>query len=372
MTEIEREREAIKKAANELSAFPFWTVQDDFEPREPRVIEKPHVWHFADFEPHLLKAAEIVPPELADRRAIVFRNPGYGDLPKHSTTNTQFCAYSIYKPGEIFAPHIHSPSASRMLIKSDGKGYTTVEGEKCYLERGDLVITPNGTWHDHGNEGDEPMIWVDMLDIPVAAMFNAGKFGWEYTENGVSMERQTPSRSHLYSSRHFGTGGVRPRFAQSQVGNNAGSVQLHWKYADVRAALNAVRDEPGDPYDGIIVDYVDVMTGGPIQKTQNFSMQLLVPGKHTLSHRHNNSSVYVCIEGSGHTIINGVKHEWSESDVFCIPSNHWHEHVNASDSEDAVIYCVTDAPAMEKLGLLWEEQKTPNGEIVVLGNTIPA
>ena len=141
---------------------------------------------------------------------------------------------------------------------------------------------------------------------------------------------------------------------------------------DVRAALNAVRDEPGDPYDGVIVDYVDVMTGGPIQKTQNFSMQLLRPGEHTMSHRHSNGGVYVCIEGSGHTIINGEEFAWAENDVFCVPSMHWHEHVNGSDKEDAVLYCVSDAPALEKLGLLWEERKTATGEIVAIGNALPS
>lgn len=369
--QITAEQKEIYDAFENLQAYAFWLMQGEFEPREPKVSEQPHVWHYKDFEPHLLKAADVVPPELADRRGIIFRNPGHRDRPVQSTTNTQYCAYSIYKPGEVFSPHVHSPAASRLLIKSDGKGYTTVEGEKCYLERGDLIITPSGTWHDHGNEGTEPMIWVDMLDIPVAMFFNASKFGWNYTENGVKKNMQTPSRSHLYSSRHYGTGGVRPRFAQSEVGNGTGSPQMHWKYTDVRAALNAVRDEPGDLYDGIILDYVDVMTGGPIQKTQNFAMQLLRPGEHTLSHRHTSSTVYVCLEGSGKTIINGEAYEWGESDVFCVPSNHWHEHVNKNDGVDAVLYSVTDAPALEKLGLLWEEQKLRNGEIVSVGNTIP-
>jgi gentisate 1,2-dioxygenase len=371
MSDIESQRQDIYAAVNKLNAYAFWLIQGDMEPAEPRVREKPHVWHYKDFEPLILKAAPIVPHELAERRAFILHNPGY-DMSRPYTTNTQYIAYSFYLPGEVFEAHIHSPAASRVLLKSDGKGYTTVEGEKCYLDRGDLVITPSGTWHDHGNEGKVPMVWVDMLDIPVPALFNAGKFGWDYKENGVSVNRQSPTRSHLYSKRHYGFGGVRPRFAQTEIGNRTSSPQLHWKYTDVRAALNAVRDEPGDPYDGIIVDYVDVMTGGPIQKTQNFSMQLLRPGEHTLSHRHTNSTVYVCLEGSGYTIINGEKYSWEEDDVFCIPSMHWHEHVNPSKTSDVVLYSVTDSPAMEKLGLCWEERKTASGDIVSIGNVIPA
>lgn len=367
---VEAQRTEMYSALNDLSAYPFWQIQGDMEPREPKVREKAHVWQFKEFHPHILMAGEIVPHELADRRGIILHNPGY-DMTRPYTTNTQYVAYSVYMPGEVFAAHIHAPSASRMVLQCDGKGYTTVEGEKCYLERGDLVLTPSGTWHDHGNEGTEPMIWVDMLDIPVPILFNAAKFGFHYTENGVPVDAQSETRSQSYSRRHYGFGGIRPRFAQTQVGNNTSSPQLHWKYADARAALNAVRDEVGDAYDGIVVDYVDVINGGPIQKTQNFSMQLLRPGEHTLSHRHTNSAMYICLEGSGHTIVNGEKHSWEENDVFCVPSVHWHEHANNSDTEDAVLFSVTDAPALEKLGLLWEERKTKTGEIEQRGNIIP-
>lgn len=370
-TEIEEKRQQMYAALRALDAFGFWTIQGDMEPREPRVREVPHVWRWKDFEEHVMLAGEIVPHELADRRGIILHNPGL-DMTKPATTNTQFVAYSVYMPGEVFHPHIHSPAASRMLLKSDGKGYTTVEGEKAYLERGDLITTPSGTWHDHGNEGDVPMVWVDMLDIPVAMLFNAGKFGFDYTENGVAREMQSPTRSQLYSQRHFAVGGVRPRFAEQVVGNDNGSPQLHFKYADTRRALNAVRDEAGDPYDGVIVDYVNIMDGGPIQRTQNFSMQLLRPGEHTLSHRDTSSSVYVVIEGSGSTIINGREYKWEEDDIFCVPTYMWHEHVNASNTEDAVIYCVSDAPAVKKLGLYWEDRKDSQGNVTTIGKAIPA
>ncbi|WP_299774056.1 cupin domain-containing protein [uncultured Tateyamaria sp.] len=368
---IEAERTKMYAKLRELNAYGFWTVQGEMEPPEPKVKELAHVWRWSDFAPFVEQASRIVPHELADRRGIVLHNPGL-DMQRPSTTNTQYVAYSVYVPGEIFSAHIHSPAASRMLLKSDGKGYTTVEGEKAYLERGDLITTPSGTWHDHGNEGDEPMVWVDMLDIPVAAFFNAGKFGFNYTENGVQIPSQSATRSQMYSRRFYGTGGVRPRFAEARIGNDNGSPQLHWKYADVRAALNALRDESGDPYDGCIVDYVNVMDGGPIQKTQNFSMQLLRPGEHTLSHRHTSSSVYVVLEGSGSTIIEGEEHKWEENDIFCVPTFKWHEHVNASSTQDAVIYCVSDAPAVQKLGLYWEERKDRKGTITTHGATIPS
>lgn len=35
------------------------------------------------------------------------------------------------------------------------------------LRRGDVVVTPTWHWHDHGNESDAPIIWLDMLNLPL-------------------------------------------------------------------------------------------------------------------------------------------------------------------------------------------------------------
>lgn len=141
---------------------------------------------------------------------------------------------------------------------------------------------------------------------------------------------------------------------------------MHFKYKHVRDTLDGLRNEDGCPYDGIILDYVDVTTGGPLEKTQNFSMQMLRPDEHTLSHRHTSSQVYVCLEGQGHTMINGEKFEWKKDDVFCLPSYQWHEHVNGSNSEDAILYSVSDSPALKALGLYWEDQKDEAGEVTTI------
>lgn len=366
---IETEREKVYAELNALNTYGFWTIQGDMEPEEPPVQEVPHIWKFKELLPHILRAAELVPHELADRRGIILHNPGY-DMTKPFTTNTLFAAYSIYRPGEVFEPHIHTPAASRLMLQGDAGGYTTVEGEKAYLERGDLILTPNSTWHDHGNEGKEPMIWVDMLDLPLARTFNAGIFGFGYTENGVARDRQTPRRAENYSSRYFGAGGVRPRFAESRVGNDNGTPQMHFPYRNVRPVLEDLKSDPGDLYEGVVLDYVNVMTGGPVHKTQGFAIQLLRPGEETLAHRLTPNSINICLEGEGVSEIGGQELHWEESDVFVIPSYAWHRHRNTG-SKDAVIFSFTDKPALEKLGLYWEERKTRTGDVVRLGNVLP-
>src|SRR5579864_9844753 len=70
-------------------------------------------------------------------------------------TATIRCAVSIYLPGDVAPVHLHAPNASRTILSENG-GYTTIEGERCEASRGDLILTPNGTWHDHGNDGATP------------------------------------------------------------------------------------------------------------------------------------------------------------------------------------------------------------------------
>ena len=130
----------------------------------------PHLWRWSEFSPYLHRISEIArkadvsPIEFADRQSILLLNPGLNG--RLQVTNTIRCAISIYNPGDVAPVHLHSPNASRTILSEKG-GYTVVEGERCEAARGDLILTPNGTWHDHGNDGDEPVIWIDMLDWPL-------------------------------------------------------------------------------------------------------------------------------------------------------------------------------------------------------------
>ena len=357
------ELKKLYDAATELNSYGFWTMLEELEPTDVRPREKAHVWHFDDFRPHLDKAAELVPIEEADRRAFIMHNPAY-DMSKPFTTNSLFAAFQIINPGEVAAVHRHSPSASRMVLTGKG-GYTTVDGEKCVLERGDLVITPNYSWHDHGNEGTESLIWCDILDIPIPYYMNAYFFDFNYEEGGkrINSAMQPVTRSKDYSQRIYGTGGVVPRFADHDRAKGYGSPQVHFKYSDVRAALEAMKTEKGSPFDDLIIDFRDPRNGGPLAKTQDFHMQLLRPGVETQSHRHTYCQVFVVLEGEGYTEIDGEKYPWKPNDVFCLPTFRWHHHVNTGD-KDAVLYSVSDRAAVNNLGLLWEDYKNADGEIV--------
>src|SRR5437016_9920160 len=117
-----------------------------------------------------MRAAQLVGTEQAERRVLRLTNP---ELAGVSASNTMVANIQIVMPGEIARAHRHSPSALRLIIEGGG-GYTVVNGDRIPMYPGDLVLTPNWSWHDHANDTDAPMIWLDGLDTPLVRMLEAG------------------------------------------------------------------------------------------------------------------------------------------------------------------------------------------------------
>ena len=110
---------------------------------------------------------------------LVLENPGMRGA--SSITRTLFCGLQMILPGEIAPAHRHKQSALRFLVDGEG-AYTAVDGERVTMHPGDFIITPSWSWHDHGNPGDEPVIWMDGLDIPLVRMLDAS-FAERYPES---------------------------------------------------------------------------------------------------------------------------------------------------------------------------------------------
>ncbi|MCW5771420.1 MAG: cupin domain-containing protein [Rhodospirillaceae bacterium] len=258
----------------------FAVVQAELEIPEPRPKAMPHLWKWADVKPWLARTYAGMSLEEVHRRTLAFKNPGLGGRP--FAASSLFMSISMYFPGDEAGVHRHMASASRFLLEGRG-GFTTVGGEKCELERGDLVITPNGQWHDHGNDGQEPIVWVNVLDIPMTEFFNAVMTEWEYYETDPASNSGEPIRrkmqSHTVPNGHsqqlFGQGGIVPRFGPERRGEGAHSPMFLYKWRDTEKALMALRDQAGSPFDGILVEYVDPLTGGSVVPTLSFSAQLL-------------------------------------------------------------------------------------------------
>ena len=340
--------------ANHL--YSIWDRQEELRQPQQRCI--PFVWRWEDIFPLLTEATSIVNLHQTDRRAFILANPGLA--PHHATTATLYASYQIVLPGETAEVHRHTPSASRFILQSTG-GYTTVEGEKCTMQRGDLIVTPNGTWHDHGNDGEGPAIWVDVLDLPLVEYLGATKFDLQYFE--TSAETGTPERRSAqsvtepaHSENAYGFAGMLPTFLSHSRGENPlATPKFVYRWSDVETMLSRLSDYHGSPYDGVKVEYRNPVTGGPLTPAMDFSMQMLRAGERTKSHRHTSSTVYTCLEGSGQTIVGETTIEWRENDSFAIPPWAWHQHTNPRSDDRALLYSVSDAPLAQKLGLYREE-----------------
>jgi gentisate 1,2-dioxygenase len=354
----------------DLNIVEFWKQRADIELTKPRNRAVPYRWRWRDVEPHLRVAAKTVPIEECERRALVFANPGLGGKPY--ITNTIFAAYSLYNPGEQAPVHRHTPAASRFVLDGDG-GFTVVEGEKLAMKRGDLILTPNGTWHDHGNDGGEAVIWVDVLDVPLVESLNATIFEFDYAEPDPASNTGEPVRRSVqtvreragHSSKLYAAGGLKPIFLSHRRGTTEHSPMFLYRWEDTRRALLGLKDYPGSPYDGIILEYVDPTNGGPVMPTLSYRAQLLRGASRTLPHRRMASTIYCVLEGEGTTEVEGRRLEWGRNDVFTVPGWQWHEHANTG-REDALLYSVTDEPVMRKLGLYREEGRGADGKAVRL------
>jgi gentisate 1,2-dioxygenase len=331
----------------------------------------PYRWRWNDYSAFLRRIGEIAthadvsPIEFADRQSILLTNPGLGG--RLQVTNTMRCAISIYNPGDVAPAHIHSANASRTIL-SDTGGYTNVEGERCEARRGDLILTPNGTWHDHGNESTAPVVWIDMLDWPLLEVLDLAWVDMEYKGAGADSNARIQKTIHTdgYSTRMYGNGGLKPAFVSHQRGwGQQATPMVHYRGSDVRDALQAVRGEKGDPYEGIILDFVNPVTGQPVFTTLNYSAKLLRPGEETLAKRETCNSFSVVLEGQGYTEVGGQRFDWEPNDIVVIPNFLWRRHVNTGAS-DAVIYTTSDAALMKNIGQYRAQGKTAKGEIAQL------
>ncbi|MCA8299237.1 cupin domain-containing protein [Burkholderia sp. AU30198] len=333
-----------------LSTGALWTVANKIEPWQPKSDSVPVLWRYADLRESVLRSVSLVSPEKAGRRVIYLDNPGRRDVA--AAVGWLYSGLQVMHPGERASAHAHSSSALRFIMEGRG-AYTIVDGHKMTLGANDFVLTPNGTWHEHGVEDDgSPCIWQDGLDIPLVNALEAGFYA-------VHPDLQQAVGFPVDDSLNiWGAAGLRPHDA-GWAKPYSPLFKYQWEptYEALQRYAGA-RDD--NPFDGALMHYTNPVNGGHVMVTIGASMQLLRPGFTGKAHRHTGSFLYQVAKGRGHSIINGQRFDWQERDIFCVPSWAWHEHVNASASEDACLFCFNDRPVMEKLALYREEALADN------------
>src|SRR5690348_4164719 len=164
------ERQRFYERIAPANLAPLWENLHRMVTPEPVASAVPAIWRYRDVRPHLMESGSLITAQEATRRVLMLMNPGLGG--EASITGSLFAGLQLIMPGEIAPAHRHTQSALRFIIEGHG-AYTAVDGERTVMEPGDFVITPSWTWHDHSNETDKPMFWLDGLDIPIVQFFDA-------------------------------------------------------------------------------------------------------------------------------------------------------------------------------------------------------
>jgi gentisate 1,2-dioxygenase len=344
--ELQAQREAFYADLDTMHLGALWNVLSALLTPEPRVRAVPAIWKWGDVRPRVLRSGELVTAEEAERRVLYFLNPA---LPKElsAVTNTLYAGVQLILPGEIARTHHHTPSAIRFIIEGE-RGYTAVSGERSVMRQGDFLTTPPWTWHDHGNEGSAPVLWLDGLDIPFVTAMDA-VFYEEFNQVSGGEQVQPVSKVMEDSTYRWGSN-MRPTWQRPSA---TYSPVLNYRWEVSRGALHALREDKGSPFDGIILEYINPHTGAAALPTMSAYLQLLRRDEHTRAHRHVASTVYHVAEGGGSSIVAGMQLEWQEGDTFVVPAWAWHEH--ASQGGEAVLFSFSDRPVMQAFGLEREQ-----------------
>ena len=324
-------------AARDLK--PLWKIAKQLMPEVPLPTTQAWLWKWDDVLPLAKRAGEIITLERGgDRRVLAFANPGLNGLPFTSTT--LWGALQYLGPHESAPAHRHTPNAIRFVLVGSGV-YTTVNGDACDMEPGDLVLTPNWNWHDHNNKGDEPMVWFDGLDLPLVTTLESVFF-----ENHPDLLQ--PIRGHNLSEQGFVGVGLREMAVTSPA---AHSPLLRYRWAETERSLESLHQARGGSM--VSLEFVNPLTGGPVVSTFTCEMHRLYPGERTPTQRKTGSSVYVVLHGTGRSVINGVLFEWGPGDTFVTPS--W-ARVDHEVAEQADLFAISDRPVLQSLHLYREEE----------------
>ncbi len=339
-TEAQRRQAYYERiAADDFT--PLWEVLSAIITKEPKSDCVAHLWPYEKARAYLMEAGELITAREAERRVLILENPGLRGQSR--ITTSLYAGLQLVRPGEVAPAHRHSQSALRFIVEGSG-GHTAVDGERTPMAVGDFVITPPWTFHDHGNHSDEPMIWLDGLDIPMVSFFDAS-----FAE-GHPDEEQAVIRETGDSQARYGANMLPIDFDSRSVV----SPVFNYPYARTREALESMRrQDEWDSCHGLKMRYINPNTGGFAMPTMATFMQLLPSGFSTAPYRSTDAMVFSVVEGSGTSTVDGVDMAWGPKDIFVVPSWKWITH---HAGEDAVLFSFSDRAAQHKLGL-WREQR---------------
>jgi len=304
---------ALYAAFSDLNMEGGWHRKHPALWSEPRKSFEPHQWRYKDVKPILTAAGELIGTDQAERRNLTMFNPTSGNI--YPTVNTIVAAYQMIKPGETARSHRHTPNALRLILEGRGT-VTVVDGKRVEMRPGDVLLTPNWSWHSHENQGPDDCYWMDFLDVPLVHLLEP-----------------------MFFERH-------PNELESDI-TDLENTPLAFRWEATQDRLSAQPTGASNEADA------SVELGGPALPSIGLHMQKLASGNSSACLQTTANSIFAIVSGEGQTVIDGHTFNWTFGDTVCVPA--WREYRHIANS-DAVMLRVTDAPLFHKLG--WLKQRT--------------
>ncbi len=320
----------------------------------PVSIAEPWSWSYADARERLMALSSLLTQDEAERRNINFVNPKLKDFMPAAALPTLRGGIQMLLPGEQAYAHRHSANAFRLILEApDGGAYTTVEGNRLPMSFGDLLLTPNWTWHDHHNEGDSHVIWYDGLDV-LMAYWIGGVF-YEEMKDVEGRDYQDVAREAAGLTANFGRGLIHRKQIFPDHIPTSDNTLIYYPYGKTRELLDdlAGRGE-GTPEDGVLVEYVNPVTNGPTFPSMNTQIRLIPAGTRLEAMHRTENVIFITMEGSAtFHLPDGKSFETGPHDVTAMPS--WVPYsIASSGKEPAVVFSHADRPVFEALGFYRE------------------
>lgn len=292
---------------------PLWDRYKRITPVAPQPQDAPMHWRWRDIEPFTARAAKEVAIEDVERRAIILANPAFGG--QTITTQNLLGAFTVLEPGDKAVPHRHTAAAIRFSTRAEG-AVTIVNGRRCEMKEGDLVLTPPMCWHGHINESNHRTVWFDAANMPAICLLDASFF-----EPGTRQDE---------------------RFWE--VGSD-GASEYRFAGEDARSALASA---PRGADRSRAHRYT--RNGGSVMPTLDLYLKRI--DEPTRRMRATWNAICLVVSGEGRSTVGDKVFEWSRHDVFTIPHWTWAAHEPKGAAE---LFVVTDRAIYERLELLREE-----------------
>ena len=341
-TNLQAAREDFYDRLEPQALAPLWKVLAALVTPTPRTPAAAAAWSFDRIRPLLIEAGELITTAEAERRVLILENPA---LPGQSRiTGTLFAGLQLILPCEVAPAHRHTQNALRFIMQGAG-AFTALDGQRAYMHRYDLILTPAWLWHDHGNETDQPMIWLDGLDIPLVQMLDASFAEHREDRGAWPTTRPTGDAGHRWGRN------LRPMHSGRKPGQ--GNPLFIYPFAEWRETLEVLRrSEAPHPHDAYLTEFTNPVDGGPVMATMSAFARLVPAGFESRPARSSDGTIHVVVEGTGTLFVDDQPFALAPGEIVVVPS--WAERRFAADS-DLVLFSYSDRATQAKLGL-WREQ----------------